>query len=498
MMNGKLRTLMITALSALLVLVGTLMFVDGYPPTEHAAYAASGHIQDGNPSSSHTLKSASDPMIEWSAAASSHFTGRRVGVEPAAAPVLVSSKGKPEVPANKPDKVVYLTFDDGPSVHTKDVLDILQKEKVKGTFFVLGQQAEQNPKLVERIVQEGHALGNHSYNHEYSELYGDFRNFWSQIKRTGQIVEKMVGFEPELVRAPGGTFLNFDKQYFDLMNQAGYLVYDWHVDSGDSKRRGVPAKEIVQGVKEGALLPSTVVLMHDGIGHGETVKALPEIIRYYKTKGYTFDVLSSYVKPVQFKLAAKKRWSRTAVSTAWIEANVKPLQTANHDKQPKPEQKPKQIPDTKAGGTTDPKVNPKPAGPVMLDRQLKIATDRGEIEFGPDQFMSYQALTYVPLRMLVERLNGSVKWNTELERATIEWNNTTVSIDVRGSKLELIGQSGADGIGKVQPLEAVTLKYVIWVPLRQVLDAFGVKLASYTLSPIVLTDNNKQEQLNQN
>ncbi|WP_430111119.1 polysaccharide deacetylase family protein [Paenibacillus sp. B1-33] len=494
MMNGKLRTLMITALSALLVLVGSLASVDGRSSTEHVAYASSGHVQDSNlSSSSHTLESSSDPTPELSATDSLHFAGQRVGVEAAAAPVLVSSKGKSEVPANKPDKVVYLTFDDGPSIHTKDVLDILQKEKVKGTFFVLGQQAERNPKLVERIVQEGHALGNHSYNHEYSELYGDFRNFWSQIKRTGQIIEKIVGFEPELVRAPGGTFLNFDKQYFDLMNQAGYLVYDWHVDSGDSKRRGVPAKEIVQGVKDGGLLPSTVVLMHDGIGNGETVKALPEIIRYYKTKGYTFDVLSSYVKPVQFKLAAKKRWSRSPVSTAWIEANVKPMETANHDKQPKPEQKPKPKPDTKADGTTDPKVNPKPAEPVKLDRLLKITTDQGEIEFTPDQFMSYQDLTYVPLRMLVERLNGSVEWNTEWERVNIKWNNTTVGINVRAGKLELIGQSGEDGEVKVQPLQVVTQKYVSWVPLRQVLDAFGVKLTSYTLSPIELTDKNKQE-----
>ncbi|GAV14259.1 polysaccharide deacetylase [Paenibacillus sp. NAIST15-1] len=484
MMNDKLKSVMITALCALLVLIGTLTFVDGQTPTEHIAYASSGHEVDRHESSSHTLVGVGDQTSVLSAAVSSLIAGQQVGVEPAAALVLVSSKSKSEVPANKPDKVVYLTFDDGPSVHTKEVLDILQQEKVKGTFFVLGQQAERNPKLVERIVNEGHALGNHSYNHDYSELYSDFRKFWSQIKRTGEVIKKIVGYEPELVRAPGGTFLNFDKQYFDLMNQAGYLVYDWHVDSNDSKRRGVPAKEIVQGVKDGALLPSTVVLMHDGVGHGETVKALPEIIRYYKTKGYTFDVLSSYVKPVQFKLAAKQRWSRTSVSKAWIEANVKPIQTVSNDKAQKPGQKPDQKPDTTAGGTPDPKTNQKPAEPVKLDRQLTIATEQGELEFAPDQFMSYQDLTYVPLRMLVERLNGTVKWNTELERVDIEWNNSLVGIDVRAGKMELIGQSGEDGEVKVQPLRIVTEKYVTWVPLRQVLDAFGVKMTSYMLSPL--------------
>ncbi|BFH11413.1 polysaccharide deacetylase [Paenibacillus melissococcoides] len=224
----------------------------------------------------------------------------KAAVQLAAAKKPDTGKPSPGVEEKKPDKVVYLTFDDGPSVHTKDVLDILAKEQVKATFFVLGQNAKRDQEMVKTIAEAGHAIGNHSYNHEYKELYGSFREFWRQIRETGKVLEDILGYEPQLVRAPGGTAMNFDKQYFELMQQAGYLVYDWHVDSGDSKRRGVPAKEIASSVKQGALLKETVVLMHDGSGHGETVKALPEIIRYYK------DIRTKAIRSA----CCRRRWSR--------------------------------------------------------------------------------------------------------------------------------------------------------------------------------------------
>lgn len=78
---------------------------------------------------------------------------------------------------------VYLTFDDGPSKLTPQVLDILKEENIPATFFVVGEQVEANPEVTKRIVKEGHALGNHSYNHVYRELYADFRTYWEQLQR---------------------------------------------------------------------------------------------------------------------------------------------------------------------------------------------------------------------------------------------------------------------------------------------------------------------------
>lgn len=98
-----------------------------------------------------------------------------------------------------PEKpTVYLTFDDGPSKLTGKVLDILQKEGIKATFFMIGEEAESHPELVKRVVKEGHSIGNHSYNHVYKELYTDYDNFWKQIEQTEQILFKLVGFNPQL------------------------------------------------------------------------------------------------------------------------------------------------------------------------------------------------------------------------------------------------------------------------------------------------------------
>ena len=183
---------------------------------------------------------------------------------------------------------VYLTFDDGPSKLTGQVLDILKKENVKATFFELGEQAQAHPELVKRVVQEGHTLGNHSYNHVYKELYSDFQTFWEQIQRSEDVFADIAGIRPQIVRAPGGTYTNFDAYYYYLMDQAGYTVVDWNVDSGDSKRAHVPVNEIWQTVKESPLDHEINILFHDGSGHESTVEVLPQVISYYKNLGYAF------------------------------------------------------------------------------------------------------------------------------------------------------------------------------------------------------------------
>lgn len=226
-------------------------------------------------------------------------TGKRVN--PQTSSVVQASAAGP---------TVYLTFDDGPSNLTAQVLDILHKEGISASFFVLGNQAESRGKLIKRAVNEGHTVGNHTYNHVYKELYGSFDQFWKQVERTDGILRKITGQENMLLRAPGGTYSNFDAFYYYLLDSAGYRLFDWNVDSGDAVRRSVPAAEIVANVKASTLRDKMVVLMHDGIGHEETVKALPQIIAYYKAKGYAFKSLTPDTPKIQFPLTAS-RWKRT-------------------------------------------------------------------------------------------------------------------------------------------------------------------------------------------
>ncbi len=212
-------------------------------------------------------------------------------------------------PEEPPAPTVYLTFDDGPSKWTPQVLDVLKEYGVPATFFVLGKQAEAQEETIRRIVREGHAIGNHTYDHKYDELYGDFASFWEQTERTNDILERITGERVSLLRAPGGTATNFDAFYFYYLEKAGYKIHDWNVDSGDSKRRGVSAAEIVANVKRTKPSNEMNVLLHDGAGHEESVKALPEIIEYFREKGYRFEALREETAPISFKVS-KPKWKR--------------------------------------------------------------------------------------------------------------------------------------------------------------------------------------------
>lgn len=212
-----------------------------------------------------------------------------------------NSKHKVYITPKRP--TVYLTFDDGPSKETPKVLEILKKHEIKATFFVVGAMAEKYPKLVKQVVNEGHALGNHSYNHVYNQLYGNPAEFWQQIQRTEGILFKITGIKPGLIRAPGGTYKHFDAFYYYDMERAGYSVMDWNIDSGDSKRVNVPASEIITKIKKSPLKHEVILLLHDGTGHTQSVEALPEIITYFQKKGYEFAALSMDTMPVQAPLA---------------------------------------------------------------------------------------------------------------------------------------------------------------------------------------------------
>ncbi|MFD2874911.1 polysaccharide deacetylase family protein [Paenibacillus rhizoplanae] len=112
----------------------------------------------------------------------------KAGVEhPAPAIHQVSAAAGKAAPAagQRKEKVVYLTFDDGPSAVTPKVLTILQEQGIKATFFVLGDQAASRPELINAIWEQGHAIGNHTYNHNYHDLYSGFTEFLAPNQNGG-------------------------------------------------------------------------------------------------------------------------------------------------------------------------------------------------------------------------------------------------------------------------------------------------------------------------
>ncbi|WP_098741959.1 polysaccharide deacetylase [Paenibacillus sp. EZ-K15] len=375
------------------------------------------------------------------AAAPMTVTGQDIQVKPeeASKPIVTTAykntsavNAAPVQYKKQSDKTVYLTFDDGPSDLTLDVLNILKREGIKGTFFVLGKEAETRPEIINRIYEEGHVIGNHTYDHRYDKLYGHFQDFWGQIKKTEEIIRLITGERPQLVRAPGGTAGHFDEAYFQFMKQGGYHVFDWNVDSGDSRYRGVPVKDIVKGATTKVNGNEAIVLLHDGRGHVESVKALPDIISYYKKQGYAFDVLSPEIQPVQFRAQQSAR-KVSQPSKQWIEEHVA-------------------------------------ANAALFETGRTLAVEFGGMEtaFAAGEYKMVDGRLMVPLRALVERLGGSVSWKS---------HNKTVQVTLAGNRWEADPVGGLlfpmQTGGKPVSSDVHLIGGTAWIPLREALDFSG-------------------------
>lgn len=194
-------------------------------------------------------------------------------------------------------KVAYLTFDDGPDdKNTPAVLDVLKEAGVKATFYVTGAQAEVHPDVLRRIYAEGHAIGNHSYDHRYEKLYPSVDGFFREMERTDEVIYGILGVRPLILRAPGGRIGHFTAAYAPALQAHGYVEHDWNVSSADAAPGHPVAQDFIDnitGETEGeATAHTAIILMHSSEGHEETVKALPEIIRVLREKGYSFGVVT--------------------------------------------------------------------------------------------------------------------------------------------------------------------------------------------------------------
>nr|WP_320145842.1 polysaccharide deacetylase family protein [uncultured Anaeromusa sp.] len=216
---------------------------------------------------------------------------------------LTNERLRANLPLNLPTaqpykaaKVVYLTFDDGPDPqNTPVVLDILKKEQIKATFFLVGTQIEKHPALVQRLFAEGHAIGNHTYDHIYKNLYQSPQSYIAQLNHTDELLKSILLCRPRISRAPGGSTGSFNKAYWDLLKQNGYIEVGWNVSSGDASAAKAASIEgnVLTQMKQTFLQSHAIVLMHDGPGHIETVRALPGIIQALKAQGYEFRVVNT-------------------------------------------------------------------------------------------------------------------------------------------------------------------------------------------------------------
>jgi peptidoglycan-N-acetylglucosamine deacetylase len=181
-------------------------------------------------------------------------------------------------------KRVALTFDDGPDRHyTLQILDILKRERVPATFFVVGNLSRKYPDVLKRIDREGHVIGNHSYSHPLlTKMTMDEVD--AQLYRTNEIIRKETGKTPLLFRPPYGAV---NKRLEKHLAAEGFRIIQWSVDTRDWA--GPSSRKIIHTVKS-QVGPGGIILQHSAGGPQlkETVEALPVIIRYLKENGYEF------------------------------------------------------------------------------------------------------------------------------------------------------------------------------------------------------------------
>lgn len=200
-------------------------------------------------------------------------------------------------------KTVYLTFDDGPSNLTPQVLDLLDQYNAKATFFVVYKEDERYTQYLSEIVRRGHTLALHSYSHDYKKIYASTEAFLADYDKVYAWVYEETGQRPTLYRFPGGSTNARKASASGIkaeMARRGFIYYDWNVSSGDGSNLTTTENIIDNICSNVENFSFPVVLMHDGSGKEATMAALPTVLENLKNMGYSFESLNEYMDPIQF------------------------------------------------------------------------------------------------------------------------------------------------------------------------------------------------------
>lgn len=217
------------------------------------------------------------------------------------------------------EKIVFLTFDDGPSENnTSRILNILNKHNVKASFFVVGNKVDSYPNIVRKLKNSGMCILSHSYSHNYKTIYKDVDSFFYDLNKCNEAIEKVTGEKTKsYVRLPGGSdnLVCNGKVLADIRNKLisnGIDYVDWNVCSGDAMSRTVDARILKKNVmNQCSMNDFAVVLMHDGYYKTTTVDALNDTIEYLKENNFkfrTFDDLTieEREKMIQLRVINRK------------------------------------------------------------------------------------------------------------------------------------------------------------------------------------------------
>ena len=190
-------------------------------------------------------------------------------------------------------KTVYLTFDDGPSQNTTKILEILKKNKINATFFVIGQNAENYKELTKKIIAYGNEIGIHTQTHDYKKIYKDEKSLYEDILECKNTLKKILpNYTVKAYRFPGGSF-NLSEKLKKVPQAFNLTYYDWNASCRDCELKDYTPQDLIDScITTSCHKNKIILLMHDAPNKYRSVTALQGIIDYYKNSGYVFNKIS--------------------------------------------------------------------------------------------------------------------------------------------------------------------------------------------------------------
>ena len=222
----------------------------------------------------------------------------------------VEKENKEEKKEEENKKIAYLTFDDGPSENTRDILKTLKEKKAVATFFLIGNEiTPEREDIVKQEIDQGSAVGVHTYCHQKNKIYCDADSFFEDFQTAAAVIEKIVGKAPKLHRFPWGSNNRYVSSYVDELHERlqemGVKSYDWNVSGEDSISRSVAQETIFQNVKKDMTrYRQPIILLHDSATTTNTAAVLGRIIDYIHSEGYEMDTLENreeYMFPASWR-----------------------------------------------------------------------------------------------------------------------------------------------------------------------------------------------------
>lgn len=208
----------------------------------------------------------------------------------------------PETPAEQQEiikKVAYLTFDDGPTHVTGKLLDVLAQYNIKATFFMLEPNMRKYPEVLTRMVEEGHAIGLHGVSHRKNKFYQSKDTVVGEMSTAQVTLKELTGVESHLIRVPYGSYPHMKKSYIEAVQQAGFFLWDWNVDSkdwfyNDAEMIDNTIRQLVALEKRNE---EPVILMHD---RAQTIPYVAKVLEYLIKNNYDIRIIDTEITPVTF------------------------------------------------------------------------------------------------------------------------------------------------------------------------------------------------------